>query len=408
MEHDQDHNDMEIVTDDSSEVMEDDQNLEEIIIDKEHNDDMEEVTDEDDNEELDEEELEALDEQQMIEETNRRLKIIHQKYANLPDQRKVLSNFNDGVICVAMSKNGNYVAGGSCDNSYALCECNGKLIKNETYENTVSGVAFNHDESLLALCSYDSCVRVVDVNGTVRHTFDGSDEFEWVKFHPFGNIVIAGSVDGAIWLWNADTGKTLTTLHCGIPCLIGDTTPDGKAIVAGYEDGSIRIWSPKTQTSTKMSICKPNESVEITSLSIHNKLPLGVVGSAIGDCHIFNTNTSKILSSFKSDNEDTSVETVAINSLHSTFAFSGSLDGAVRMFDVDTGHCVHKFIHSEDELSVTKIHTVDGGYVLASFGMDSRVKIWDLRSKNCTSIGKKKIIVTGSEDNTMALFSLQH
>ncbi|ENY61700.1 WD domain containing protein [Entamoeba histolytica] len=405
---------------DSQEEIIDDINQEGIIVDKkdgeeEENNDMSEEP-----KELNEEELAQLDEQEMMEESSRRVKTIITKYGNDIDQRKVKIDFNDGVICVAISNDGKFIAGGSCDNSYSVYSIEHNMSYKKTYENTVSSLAFSHDSTLLAVASYDATVRVIDITGNIKHSLDGYDEFEWVQFHPMGHVVIAGSVDGAIWLWNGDSGKLITTLNSGIPTTIGRVTPDGKHIVAGYQDGSIRIWSPKTQESIKMSICQPTESVEITSIEMIPTSKIGIIGAADGNCYLFNEELGRICATLKSDNEDTSVESVGMNKLHSNFAFSGSLDGIIRMYDMDNGQIVHEFIHSEDHFSVTKISPLQGQYVLTTFGMDSRIKLWDLRTKNCIKeMGghqdgiicaevnwDKKLIVTGSEDNTMGLFAL--
>lgn len=52
---------------------------------------------------------------------------------------------------------------------------------------------------------------------------------QWVKWHPRGHVLLAGSEDVTAWLWNADTAACMAVLsgHSGaVTC--GDFTPDGK------------------------------------------------------------------------------------------------------------------------------------------------------------------------------------
>lgn len=51
---------------------------------------------------------------------------------------------------------------------------------------------------------------------------------QWVKWHPRGHLILAGSEDFTAWLWNANSGACLNVFsgHSG-PVTCGDFTPDG-------------------------------------------------------------------------------------------------------------------------------------------------------------------------------------
>lgn len=95
---------------------------------------------------------------------------------------------------------------------------------------------------------------------------------QWVRWHPRGHIVLAGSDDTTVWMWNADKSAYLNSFSghsSSVTC--GDFTPDGmvimflfflnlftfiiltvsfynlgKTICTGSDDASLRIWNPKT------------------------------------------------------------------------------------------------------------------------------------------------------------------
>ncbi|KAI3905159.1 hypothetical protein MKX01_017405, partial [Papaver californicum] len=69
----------------------------------------------------------------------------------------------------------------------------------------------------------------------------------WVRWHPRGHVVLAGSEDDTVWLWNADRNAYLNMFSGHVSSFTcGDFTPDGKTICTGSDDASLRVWNPKT------------------------------------------------------------------------------------------------------------------------------------------------------------------
>lgn len=51
---------------------------------------------------------------------------------------------------------------------------------------------------------------------------------KWLRWHPRGHIVLAGSEDCSLWMWNTDKGAYLNMFsghNLNVTC--GDFTPDG-------------------------------------------------------------------------------------------------------------------------------------------------------------------------------------
>lgn len=54
---------------------------------------------------------------------------------------------------------------------------------------------------------------------------------QWVRWHPRGHVVLAGSEDSSVWMWNADTSAFMNTfLGHGGSVTCGDFTPDGTCL----------------------------------------------------------------------------------------------------------------------------------------------------------------------------------
>lgn len=190
---------------------------------------------------------------------------------SLPDYSMIRDNSaTDSTCCIISIKvnnNSMLLAVGSCDEKCRLYLCipsRNKLLLVQTlseFGDSVIDLAFSYDQKYLAAASYDATVRVYSisldgidqqyrnplgkcteflfVNGpaiaTLIHTLEGpTNDIEWLRWHPKGYAIIAGSKDSTIWMWWALTGKVMnvfsghgTSISCGI------FAHGGKVIVTG-------------------------------------------------------------------------------------------------------------------------------------------------------------------------------
>ncbi|XP_023557930.1 autophagy-related protein 16-2 isoform X2 [Octodon degus] len=83
----------------------------------------------------------------------------------------------------------------------------------------VTSLSLSHDQLHLLSCSRDDMLKVIDLRfSNVRQVFR-ADGFkcgsDWTKavFSPDGHYALAGSWDGALYIWDVDTGKLESTLR---------------------------------------------------------------------------------------------------------------------------------------------------------------------------------------------------
>lgn len=85
-------------------------------------------------------------------------------------------------------------------------------------------------------------------SGTIERILTGHDRSIWsLAFSPNGELLVSGSNDASVRLWDVATGKCTRTLKEHADLVYGlDFSPDGQYFVSVSKDGTGRIWSVKS------------------------------------------------------------------------------------------------------------------------------------------------------------------
>ncbi|MDX2217136.1 MAG: AAA-like domain-containing protein [Oculatellaceae cyanobacterium bins.114] len=112
------------------------------------------------------------------------------------------------------------------------------------HQSEVNGVAFSPDGELIVSGSTDQTVKLWERNGTLLKTLTGHTAAVWATmFSPDGELIASSSEDHTIKLWNRD-GTLLKTLT-GHTSTVWYTlfSPDGQQLASASADGTIKLWS---------------------------------------------------------------------------------------------------------------------------------------------------------------------
>ena len=129
---------------------------------------------------------------------------------------------------------------------YLLRKVNPQLTVLEGVNKSIYSVAYSPDGSILVTGSEDAIVRIWDsINGKLLHVLKGHDDvIEAVAFSPDGESIATGSGDKTVHIWNAQDGKKLAVLkghEDEINSLVFDS--NGDRLVTTSFDKTARIWN---------------------------------------------------------------------------------------------------------------------------------------------------------------------
>ena len=148
------------------------------------------------------------------------------------------------------------------------------------------------------------------------------------------NVLITGSYDSTIKVWDIETGQEIRTLSghtSGIRCLQFDDT--GK-LITGSMDSTIRLWNWRTGQCLRTF---PSHTGGV--ISVHFDSQYVASGSMDHTVRIYDTNTKQ---TFLLKGHTDWVNAVKIDSASRTL-LSASDDCTVRLWDLDTRQCIKVF-----------------------------------------------------------------
>merc|ERR1740130_1433552 len=110
-------------------------------------------------------------------------------------------------------------------------------------------VAFSPDSKLVVSGSDDETVRVWEAaTGKEVQKLEGhSSDVTSVAFSPDSKLVVSGSDDKTVRVWEAATGKEVQKLKGHSESVTSVAfSPDSKLVVSGSRDKTVRVWETAT------------------------------------------------------------------------------------------------------------------------------------------------------------------
>ncbi|KAJ3999452.1 ribosome biogenesis protein Sqt1 [Lentinula boryana] len=287
------------------------------------------------------------------------------------------------------------VSGGEDDLGYIWDITDGEVIVKLTgHTDSVVCVGWSFDGQIVSTGGMDGKIRLWRRVGQESYRtweflteLQGPDEVMFLKWHPKGNVLLAGSNDTTLWLWQLPSGNTMQVFagHTG-PVQCGTFTPDGKRIVSACGDGTLILWDPRSPSPVfKLTAEDARFDLDgITSLGINSFSTLAVVGGAAGGVRVVSLTKGEIVSALGGHTEGESIEAVEFIDLTGTVSgpgivATGATDGKICLWDLSTMRLRSTLEHSD---AVTTLLAVPApnNHLLVSGSADKTLRTWDART----------------------------
>ncbi|KDQ59242.1 hypothetical protein JAAARDRAFT_33965 [Jaapia argillacea MUCL 33604] len=300
------------------------------------------------------------------------------------------------VFCVSAHPTAPIAAsGGEDDLGYIWDITDGEVLVRLTgHTDSVTSIAFSGDGELVATGGMDGKVRIWRRVGKVDwRTWEfltelqGPDEVMWIRWHPKGSVLLAGSNDTTVWMWQLPSGNTMQVFagHTA-PVQCGEFTPDGKRIVTADAEGTLIFWDPRSSSPVfKLTPTDARFDLEgITSLAVNSSSTLAVVGGANGSVRVVSLSKGEVVGALGGHTEGESIEAVQFIDLPRAgggldVVVTGGTDGKACIWDLNTMR-IRATMQHNDAITCLRAHPAPKGYLVVSASMDNVVRTWDARN----------------------------
>ncbi|XP_054264370.1 E3 ubiquitin-protein ligase COP1-like isoform X1 [Macrosteles quadrilineatus] len=232
----------------------------------------------------------------------------------------------------------------------------------------VSSIEFDKDNELFAIAGVTKRIKVFDYGAVIRDTVDihypciemvSNSKISCISWNSYHKGTLASSdYEGTVTVWDASTGqKTKTFQEHEKRCWSVDFNDvDTRLIASGSDDARVKLWSLNLDHSVASLEAKAN--VCCVKFNPRSSCHLAF-GSADHCVHYYDLrNMKEALSIFKGHRKAVSY----VKFLNREDIVSASTDSQLKMWNVNSNHCLRSFVGHTNEKNFVGLAT-DGDYI---------------------------------------------
>nr|CAD7462606.1 unnamed protein product [Timema tahoe] len=221
--------------------------------------------------------------------------------------------------------------------------------------------AFSQDGQLIATGSVDASIKILDVDRMLAKSApDGAEPSGDSQGHP----VI----------------RTLYDHLEEVTCL--EFHPREPILVSGSRDFTIKLFD-YSKTSVKKAFRTITDSDQIRCMSFHPTGNYLTVGTNHPVIRLYDVMSAQCFVCSIPSHQHTGVVTSLKYSLDGKVYASSSRDGSIKLWDGISNRCVNTFHKAHDGAEVCSVRFTRNGKYLLSSGKDSLIKLWELSTSRC-------------------------
>ncbi len=206
-----------------------------------------------------------------------------------------------------------------------------------------------------------------------------------VAYSPDGQTVATGSFDRTVKLWNVRTGEQRATLTRPRMAVFAVAfSPDGRTLAAGtghlktpIPAGELVLWdvSAPGGAARELAVVPAASAVQAVAFSLDGKLVAAGGGEAI---NLWDVAGKRVVRSLTGQWERVTSVAFAPNG---RILASGSIDAAIRLWDVESGRLLAKLRDGGDPGLSDSVSFSPDGTRLAAAASNGEVRLWDPASQ---------------------------
>jgi len=300
------------------------------------------------------------------------------KFWDIGNINKYLYNRkNINISCLAVSKIKKLIAVGMLQpNSIHLRDIKSGIMLQEwkvNHEKRINSISFSPNGKIIVSGSLDNTIKVWDVeNGKLLATFRGhTDSVSSVVISPDGETIVSGSFDKTIKIWDIKSGRVLVTFRGHTDSVTSVTiSPDGRTVVSGSKDATLKLWD--IEKYNEISTLKGHK-VQVNSVKFSLDGKTVVSGSSDGKLMLWDIGSREMILTLVGNNAP--VHSVAF-SPDGKIVVSGSNNMTVRLWNIERGKLISTLVGHKK--SVHSVEFLPDGKTVISSSNESPLMYWEL------------------------------
>lgn len=223
--------------------------------------------------------------------------------------------------------------------------------------------------------------------------FDGHQNYVYqIAFAPKGNILVSGSYDEAVFMWDVRRAQVMRSLPAHSDPVAGiDVVHDGTLIVSCALDGLIRIWDTHSGQCLRTLVMEDNPPATCVKFSPNGKYVLA--WTLDGCIRMWSYVESRVVKTFQGHVNDK----FSLSGCFGTygprnvtydqplcFAVSGSEDGSILFWDIVSKQILQRLNGHSGAVLCVHTGTLNGKRMVVSCGADKTVRLWEEVDENAT------------------------